>query len=136
MVTSTLPAAPLEDPRLTLRSLVAQAGVPVTAGDKDPAGAEAGVELPPAAGVVPDEVGGADDVDDELDDDEQPATAARTISAAAAPRIPLPERSTLGNTPVLLSDGDDRGAHHGPFGRKENNQAGRCALTSAAAAGP
>jgi hypothetical protein len=39
-------------------------------------------------------------VDGELDDDEQPATEARTISAAAVPRIPLPERSTLGNTLV------------------------------------
>ena len=39
-------------------------------------------------------------VDGELDDDEQPATEARTISAAAVPRIPLRERSTLGNTPV------------------------------------
>jgi len=53
--------------------------------------------LPPAAAEL-DELTGADD---ELeDDDAQPATAARTISAAAAPVIPLPERSTLGNTAV------------------------------------
>ena len=31
-------------------------------------------------------------VDGELDDDEQPATEARTISAAAVPRIPFLER--------------------------------------------
>jgi len=56
------------------------------------AGAEGG-----AAGL--DVLGELAGVDDELDD-EQPATEARTISAAAVPRIPLRERSTLGNTPV------------------------------------
>jgi hypothetical protein len=44
-----------------------------------------------------------DDADGEVDDEpdeEQPATAARTISAAAAPGFPLPERLRIGNTPV------------------------------------
>ena len=36
----------------------------------------------------PDVLGELADVDGELDDDEQPATEARTISAAAVPRIP------------------------------------------------
>jgi hypothetical protein len=59
------------------------------------AGAEGGALLGAAALG---EFGGLG-VDDELDDDEeQPATAARTISAAAVPAIPLRERSTLGNT--------------------------------------
>jgi hypothetical protein len=58
----------------------------------------AAVLLLGAAG--PDVLGELAGADDELADDEQPATAARTISAAAAPRIPLPERPTLGNTPV------------------------------------
>jgi hypothetical protein len=63
------------------------------------AGAEGGgVPLPTAAGL--DGLGGVAGVDDELDDDEQPATEARMISAAAVPRIPLRERSTLGNNPV------------------------------------
>ena len=48
----------------------------------------------------PDVLGELADVDGELDDDEQPATEARTISAAAVPRIPFLERLTLGNTPV------------------------------------
>jgi hypothetical protein len=64
------------------------------------AGAEGGAVLPPAAAGL-DALGGAAGVDGELDDDdEQPATTARTISAAAVPAIPLRERSTLGNTPV------------------------------------
>ena len=59
------------------------------------AGAEGGALLGAAA------LGELGGVDDELDDDEeQPATAARTISAAAVPAIPLRERSTLGNTPA------------------------------------
>jgi hypothetical protein len=44
-----------------------------------------------------------DDVADGLDDDEQAASAARQISAAAARAAPdrqVPECSTLGNTPV------------------------------------
>ena len=62
------------------------------------AGAEGGALLGAAAFG---ELGGLAGVYDELDDDEeQPATAARMISAAAVPRIPLRERSTLGNTPV------------------------------------
>jgi len=56
------------------------------------------VLLPGAAG--PDALGELAGAVGELDDDEQPATAARAISAAAVPRIPIPERSTLGNTPV------------------------------------
>jgi len=60
------------------------------------AGAEGGALLGAAALG---EFGGLAGVDDELDDDEeQPATAARAISAAAVPAIPLRERSTLGNT--------------------------------------
>ena len=54
--------------------------------------------LLPVAAVL-DELGGLAGVDGEPED-EQPATAARTISAAAVPAIPLRERSTLGNTPV------------------------------------
>src|SRR5580658_9110091 len=95
------------------RPLVAQAGVPVTAGDSDVDGAETGAVLLPAAGGLDEaaelaEVSGAVG---ELDDDEQLAAAARTISTAAtwaaraparrtARRFPLPERSPLGNTPV------------------------------------
>lgn len=78
----------------------------------------------------PDVLGELADVDGELDDDEQPATEARTISAAAVPRIPFLERLTLGNTPWLLSRGawpgwfftaaafGDGSRHHGPFGKK------------------
>jgi len=63
------------------------------------AGAEGGALLLGAAGL--DVLGELAGVDDELDDDdEQPATEARTISAAAVPRIPLRECPTLGNTPV------------------------------------
>jgi hypothetical protein len=96
------------------RPLVAQAGVPVTAGDSDVDGAEAGAVLLPAAGGLDEaaelaEVSGA--VGELDDDEEQLATAARTISPAAtwatrvlarraARRFPLPERSPLGNTPV------------------------------------
>ena len=61
------------------------------------AGAEGGALLGAAA---PGELGGLAGVDDELDDEEQPAAAARTISVAAVPAIPLRERSALGNTPV------------------------------------
>jgi hypothetical protein len=64
------------------------------------AGAEGGVVLPPAAAGL-DALGGVAGADGELeDDDEQPAAAAMTISAAAVPAIPLRERSILGNTPV------------------------------------
>ena len=99
MVWNTLPAAPFEAPRVTLRPLVAQGGGPATAGDKDVAGAEGGALLLGAAAA--DELGALAGVDDELDDDdEQPDTEARTISAAAVPRIPLRECSILGNTPV------------------------------------
>jgi hypothetical protein len=62
------------------------------------AGAEGGALL--LGAVALDEPGELAGVDDELDDDEQPATEARTISAAAVPRIPLRECPTLGNTPV------------------------------------
>ena len=97
MVWNTLPAAPFEAPRVTFRPLVAHGAGPVAAGDSDEAGAVAvAVLLLGAAGL--DVLGELAGVDDELDDDEQLATAARTISAAAAPAIPLPERSTLGNT--------------------------------------
>ena len=100
MVWYTLPAAPFDAPRVTLRPLVAQGAGPATAGDKDVAGAEGGALLLGAA--APDELGELAGVEDELDDDddEQPATEARTISVAAVPRIPLRECSTLGNTPV------------------------------------
>ena len=87
MVWNTLPAAPFEAPKVTFRLLVAQGGGPATAGDKDVAGAEGGALLLGAA--APDELGELAGVEDELDDDdEQPATEARTISAAAVPRIP------------------------------------------------
>jgi hypothetical protein len=100
MVWNTLPAAPFAGPRVTFRLLVAQGGGPAAAGDKDVAGAEGGA-APLLATAGLDELGGAAGVDDELDDDdEQPATEARTISAAAAPVIPIRECSTLGNTPV------------------------------------
>jgi hypothetical protein len=88
--------------------LVAQASGPVTAGDAGlDGGAGAGV-LAGAAGVDGAAgLGGADG----LDDEEHPATAVRTISAVAsrptqargprvALRLPLPERSILGNTPA------------------------------------
>jgi hypothetical protein len=101
MVWYTLPAAPFEAPRVTFRPLVAQGGGTATAGDSVETGAVAGavVLLPGPAGL--NVLGGIADVDGELDDDEeQPATEARTISAAAVPRIPLRECPTLGNTPV------------------------------------
>ena len=82
---------------VTFRPLVAQGGGPATAGDSDVGGGTT-VLLPAAAGL--DVLGEVTGVDEELGDDEQLATAARTISAAAAPPIPLPERSTLGNTAV------------------------------------
>jgi hypothetical protein len=97
MVWNTLPAAPFEAPRVTFRPLVAHGAGPVAAGDSDEAGVVATAVLLLGAAGLDGELAG---VDDELDDDEQPATAARTISAAAAPRIPSPERSTLGNTSV------------------------------------
>ena len=57
------------------------------------AGAEGGALLLGAVALdEPGELAGVDD--------EQPATEARTISAAAVPRIPLRECPTLGNTPV------------------------------------
>jgi hypothetical protein len=56
--------------------------------------------LPPDGAA--DELGENTGADDELDDDddEQLATAPRTISATAAVPIPLAERSTQGNTAV------------------------------------
>ena len=54
-----------------------------------------------AAGL--EELAGLVGVDDELDDDPQPAASATQISAATArpaPCFPLPGRSRIGNTPV------------------------------------
>jgi hypothetical protein len=93
-------------PSDSFRPLVAQAGVPVTAGDSDVDGAEAGAVLLPAGGGLDEtaELAGVSGAVGELDDDEeQLATVARTISPAAtwatqvparraARRFPLPER--------------------------------------------
>ena len=99
---------------MTFRPLVAQAGVPVTAGDRDVDGAAAAVELLGAALAVEgglEELAGLEGVDDELDDDPQPAARPTQISAAVnrpasvagtrpVPRSRLPDRSRIGNTPV------------------------------------
>jgi hypothetical protein len=66
-------------------------------------GAGAGAVLLPAAAGLAEVDGAAGELDDELDDELQPAASPTQISAAIARptrRFPLPEGSTLGNTPV------------------------------------